>query len=221
MARRPTSPADLPQTVPLFPLAGALLLPHTHRPLNIFEPRYLTMVDHALATDRMIGLIQPEETSEESPRGKDVPLRSVGCLGRIVQFDGSEDDRYLIVLEGLTRFDIGAERPVDTPFRQARIEAARFARDFEHHAGEEAVDRKRFLAIMREYADFAQIELDWNEIDETDTADLVNFACMMSPYGAAEKQVLLEASTLGDRAETLIAMAELEMARSRSGTTLQ
>lgn len=220
MPKRPTSPAMIPDIVPVFPLSGALLLPATHRPLNIFEPRYIAMIDHALAHDRLIGLIQPQETGEESPAGS-VPLRQTGCLGRLIQFDESEDNRYLIVLEGITRFDIVEEVDAGTPFRQCRIATARYAADFDPDFGEEAVDRKRFLAMMRDYAEFAQIDLDWSEIDETGTADLVNFACMVSPYGAAEKQVLLEAKTLLARAETLMAMAELEMARSRSGVTLQ
>lgn len=220
MPKRPTSPSMIPDLVPVLPLSGALLLPHTHRPLNIFEPRYLAMVDYALANDRLIGLVQPEDVSEESPQG-DVPLRPIGCLGRLTHFDESEEDRYLIVLEGLTRFTIKDEAQTDTLFRQCHISVNQFAGDFEPDAGEDAVDRKRFLSMMREYAEFADLDLDWSEIDETGTADLVNFACMMTPYGAAEKQILLEADTLETRAETLIAMAELEMARSRTGATLQ
>lgn len=210
----------IPDYVPVLPLSGALLLPHTHRPLNIFEPRYIAMVDYALAHDRLIGLVQPEDVSEESPEGN-VPLRPIGCVGRLTHFDESEEDRYLIVLEGITRFTITGEAQTDALFRQCHINVNQFSSDFEAAAGEDAVDRKRFLAMMRDYAEFADLDLDWTEIDETGTADLVNFACMMSPYGAAEKQILLEADTLETRAETLIAMAELEMARSRTGTTLQ
>jgi len=220
MSKRPISSSMLPDTIAVLPLSGALLLPHTHRPLNIFEPRYIALVDHALGHDRLIGLIQPESAREESPAGS-VPLRRIGCIGRISQFDESEDDHYLVVLEGISRFEIDSEIETDAPFRQCRIATARFANDFDPDAGEEAVDRQRFLGMMRDYADFAQLDIDWNEIDETGTADLVNFACMMSPYGAAEKQVLLEARTLEGRAETLMAIAELEMARSRSGTVVQ
>lgn len=220
MPKRPTTPSMVPDVVPVFPLSGALLLPHTHRPLNVFEPRYIAMIDHVLGNERLIGLIQPRDTAEESPKGV-VALRRVGCLGRIIQFDESEEDHYLVVLEGITRFEILEEIKTDKPFRECRINAEPFAIDFNPDFGEEAVDRKHLIATMREYAEFAQLDLDWDEINETGTADLVNFACMMSPYGAAEKQVLLEAITLEARAETLIAMAELEMARARSGTTLQ
>lgn len=220
MRKRPESIADIPAAVPIFPLSGALLLPQTHRPLNIFEPRYLDMIDHTLAGDRLIGLIQPEATSEESPKSQ-VPLRQTGCLGRLIHFEESEDNRYLIILEGICRFSLGDEIHTDHKFRSHNIDASAFANDFKPDLGEDDVDRTGFMSMMRDYAEFADLELDWDEIEETATADLVNFACMVSPYGAAEKQLLLEAKTLVARAETLMAIAELEMARARSGTTLQ
>ncbi|HWU18825.1 MAG TPA: LON peptidase substrate-binding domain-containing protein [Devosia sp.] len=212
MPKRPTSPAELPKSVPVFPLTGALLLPFSHRPLNIFEPRYIEMVDAALRGDRLIGLIQPEDTSEESPKGRS-PLQSIGCLGRITHFEESGEGRYFIILEGVTRFRLAHELTVMTPYRQAVIAAEDFATDFARDFGEEAVDRDRFIKMMRDYAEFANIDLNFEEIERTGTADLVNFCCMVSPYGAAEKQVLLEARTLEQRAETLIAMTEYEMAR--------
>ena len=210
--KRPASPADVPATVPVFPLAGALLLPFSHRPLNIFEPRYIEMVDAALAGDRLIGLIQPEDTTEESPRGK-APLQKVGCLGRLTHFEENGEGRYFIILEGVTRFEAVQEVTMRKPYREFAISAERFALDFDRLHGEEAVDRPRFLKMMKDYAEFANFELNWDEIKKTGTADLVNFCCMVSPYGAAEKQVLLEASSLEDRAETLIALAEFEMAK--------
>jgi len=219
MLKRPLSPDELPRSVPIFPLTGALLLPFAHRPLNIFEPRYVEMVDAALRTDRLIGLIQPVDASEESPRGR-APLRSVGCLGRLTHFEENGDDRYFIILEGICRFDLVAELTVISPYRQAVISAEAYASDFEHGFGAESVDRDRFIKMMHDYADFASIEMNWDEIAKTPIADLVNFCCMVSPYGAAEKQALLEAGSLEDRAETLIAMAEVEMARG-TGAALQ
>jgi Lon protease-like protein len=216
--KRPASPADLPKSVPLFPLSGALLLPFSHRPLNVFEPRYLDMVDAALRGDRLIGLIQPEDSEEESPKGRS-PLQSIGCLGRITHFEESGEGRYFIILEGITRFRLMHELTVLTPYRQCTIAAEEFATDFNRQWGEGAVDRERFLKMMRDYAEFADIELNWQEIDNTGTADLVNFCCMVSPYGAAEKQVLLEAPTLEQRAETLIAMTEYEIARGGADGT--
>jgi Lon protease-like protein len=219
MLKRPQSPDELPQSVPIFPLTGALLLPFAHRPLNVFEPRYVEMVDTALRGDRLIGLIQPVDNAEESPRDR-APLRSVGCLGRLTHFEENGDDRYFIILEGVCRFDLVAELTVMTPYRQAVISAAAYASDFEHGFGAESVDRDRFIKMMHDYADFASIEMNWDEIAKTPIADLVNFCCMVSPYGANEKQALLEATTIRSRAETLIAMAEVEMARG-TGTALQ
>jgi Lon protease-like protein len=121
----------------------------------------------------------------------------------------------------VSRFEMVSELTVLTPFRQAVIDASMFALDFERAHGEEGVDRPRFLKMMKDYAEFANFELNWDEIDKTGTADLVNFCCMVSPYGAKEKQVLLEARSLEDRAETLIAMAEYEMARGGAGASLQ
>jgi uncharacterized protein len=217
---RPASIDELPRTVPVFPLAGALLLPFAQRPLNIFEPRYVEMVDFALRGDRMIGLVQPEDPSEESPR-KPVPLQRIGCLGRISHFDDVGDGRYFIILEGLIRFQLGDEMRMGTPFRQFAISSAGYASDFDRGFGAESVNRDRFVKMMRDYAEFANLDLNWEEIERTGTADLVNFCCMVSPYGAAEKQQLLEAKSLEDRAETLIAMAEYEMTRSGTGPALQ
>ncbi len=216
---RPAGPADLPESIPVFPLTGALLLPFSHRPLNVFEPRYVEMVDHALGGNRLIGLIQPQDTEEESPRGR-APLQRIGTIGRLTHWEEHGEGRYFIILEGVTRFALVSELTVMTPFRQAVIDATAFAADFTRAHGEEDVDRDRFLKMMRDYAEYANFELNWEEIDKTGTADLVNFACMVSPYGPREKQVLLEASSLGDRAETLIALAEFEMAKGGAGTPL-
>jgi uncharacterized protein len=219
MLKRPQSIEDLPRAVPIFPLTGALLLPFSHRPLNIFEPRYLEMVDAALRGDRLIGLIQPEDTSEESPHGR-AGLQGIGCLGRITHFEESGDSRYFIILEGVTRFRLVSELTVMTPFRQGQISAEGFETDFKPAWGEDAVNRDRFVKLMRDYAEFANIELNWEEIERTGTADLVNFCCMVGPYGPAEKQQLLEALTLEQRAETLIAMTEYEMARGSGASPL-
>jgi len=212
MLKRPQSPTDIPASVPIFPLTGALLLPYARRPLNIFEPRYLEMIDHALKGDRLIGLIQPKDTTEESPQGA-VPVQKIGTIGRITHFEEMEEARYFVILEGVCRFEFVKEMPTMSPFRRAMVTTESFASDFDREFGEEAVDRTRFLKMMRDYAEFGNFDLNWDEIEKTGTADLVNFCCMVSPYGAAEKQALLEAGSLEARAETLIAMAEIEMAK--------
>ncbi len=218
--RRPASIADLPEMLALFPLSRALLLPHTHRPLNIFEPRFIEMVDDCLSGNRLIGLIQPRETSEEAPRGR-VPLERVGTVGRLVHFEEQAENRYFIILEGLCRFEPVEELAVATPYRQARISTRKFATDFTPDHGADKVDRQKLVAVLRDYAEFAQIEVDWEDVEDTGTGELVNLAAMLSPYGAREKQALLEAPTLLERAETLIALAEMEMARASAGTVLQ
>lgn len=218
--RRPASISELPDMLSLFPLSRALLLPGTHRPLNIFEPRFVTLVDDALAGNRMIGLIQPRDAQEEAPRGQ-VPLERVGCIGRITHFEEQAENRYFIILEGICRFAPVEELTTATPYRQARIDTTRFATDFTPYLGEEAIDRQRLLTVLRAHAEFSQIEVDWEEIEEMGTGELVNLAAMLGPYGAPEKQALLEAASLDDRAETLMALAEIEMARARSGVVLQ
>ena len=220
MAARPQSISDLPHSVPVLPLAGAILLPRTHRPLNIFEPRYVALVDEILGTDRLVGLIQPRDVSRESPEGM-VPLQQVGSIGRLVQFEEEEDGRYLILLEGVCRFQLGSETFSGKTFRRIEIDTSPFAADFDAAFGEAAVDRPRFVEMIRNYARFAELDINWEEIKQTGTADLVNICCMMSPYGAAEKQALLEADSLVSRAETLIAMAEIEMARELGSNALQ
>jgi uncharacterized protein len=216
MLKRPMSLSELPRTIPVFPLSGALLLPFAQRPLNVFEPRYIEMVDAALRGDRLIGLIQPEDPSEESPRGR-APLQRIGCLGRLTHFEESGEGRYFIILEGICRFEVVSELTVMTPYRQVEMDASRFTTDFDRSFGEEAVDRQRFLKMMRDYAEFGDFDLNWKEIEQTGTADLVNFCCMVSPYGAAEKQLLLEADSLTARAEALIALAEVEMLAKEGG----
>jgi Lon protease-like protein len=146
--------------VPVFPLAGALLLPYAHRPLNVFEPRYIEMVDAALGGDRLIGIIQPQDASEESPRGR-APLQKIGCLGRLTHFEENGEGRYFIILEGICRFDLVSELTVMSPYRQCAIDVSRFASDFDRGHGEEAVDRARFLKMMRDYAEFGNFELNW------------------------------------------------------------
>ncbi len=221
MSKRPKSIADIEGTQSLFPLSGALLLPHTQRPLVVFEARYIDLIDAALAGNRLIGLIQPEDDSVESPSGRDALLRKTGCLGYITQFEEMRDENYMIVLEGVTRFDLLEEVHTDAAFRKACITVSPYAGDFDGRMGEDQVNREKFLTVMRDYAQFADIDFDWAGISNISTSDLVNTCCLLSPYGASEKQVLLEASSLHQRAETLIALAEIEMARAKIGSKLQ
>ena len=209
---------DLPQIVPLFPLENALLLPRGVLPLNIFEPRYLAMVDFALSTSRLIGIIQPAENDAAAPLPK---LASIGTLGRITHFEERPDNRYVIALTGIARFRLAEEISAITPFRQARVDTLPFANDFESGRGEEEVDRSAFLKILRDYAEFARFELDWESVEKMPLEDLVNSCTMASPYGARERQALLETQSLRERAEMLTALAEIEMAQRDPSRTLQ
>ncbi|MEW5422306.1 LON peptidase substrate-binding domain-containing protein [Amorphus sp. 3PC139-8] len=204
--------ADVPSVVPVFPLSGALLLPRVQLPLNIFEPRYVAMVDAALRTDRVIGMVQPRfDTSEESDENPD--LCEVGCLGRLTAFQESGDGRYLITLSGIARFRIEEEMETATPYRMCRIAIDPFASDLVAESGDGEVDRDAVLKAFQDYLTAHDLEADWSSVREASNEALVNTLATMSPFGPAEKQALLEASDLKARAETLVALTEIELAR--------
>lgn len=203
--------SDLPATVPVFPLAAALLLPAGRMPLNIFEPRYLAMVDDTIGEKRLIGMVQP--SLDGSARADGEPeLCEVGCLGRITSFSESGDGRYLISLQGICRFRIEKEQAVKTPYRQCRI--LPFLTDLDAEAGAEEVDRAGLLKAFKAYLDANDLEADWESVSRAENATLVNALSMMAPYGPAEKQALLEAPDFKARAETLIAITEMAIARN-------
>lgn len=205
--------ADIPDTVAVFPLSGALLLPGGQMPLNIFEPRYLEMVDYALATNRLIGMVQP------SFDGKENGLCSVGCLGRIAAYGESGDGRYHITLAGVCRYRVVEELSVRTPWRQVSLTP--FLSDLETPNGKD-IDRDSLIKAFRSYLESNELEADWESVNRADNAMLVNALSMMSPYGPAEKQALLEAVDLKTRAETLVAITEIMLARNGDmGSTLQ
>jgi Lon protease-like protein len=206
-------PGDLPATIPVFPLPGALLLPRGQMPLNIFEPRYLAMIDDALADrHRMIGMIQPD-----SPAPADKPtLYKVGCVGRITQLAETGDGRYLIQLTGIARFRVEQELDVATAYRQCRVNYLPFRDDFIARKGEEAVDRNSVLQALTEFLDANNLKTDWEGIEKASNEALVNALAMMSPYGPAEKQAMLEAPDLKTRAEILVAVTEIELAKGKT-----
>ena len=209
-------PEDLPAVIAVFPLAGALLLPRGQMPLNIFEPRYLAMVEDALrSTHRLIGMIQPDP-AHPGPDKEKPHLFHVGCVGRMTQFAESGDGRYLIQLTGVSRFRIEQELPVPTPYRQCRVAYRPFIDDFTARKGEDAVDRKSLLRALTAFLKANDLKADWEGIDKAPNEALVNALAMMSPYGPAEKQALLEAPDLKTRAEVLIAITEIELAKRDS-----
>jgi len=208
-------PADMPATIPVFPLPGALLLPRGQMPLNIFEPRYLAMVDDALRDGhRMIGMIQPDPVQHGSQ--KNPPLYHIGCVGRITQLAEAGDGRYLLQLTGIARFRIEEELPVTTDYRQCRVTFAPFVDDFTARKGEELVDRKAVLSALTAFLKANKLKADWKGIEDAPNEALVNALAMMSPYDPAEKQALLEAPDLKTRAEILVAVTEIELAKSKA-----
>jgi Lon protease-like protein len=209
-------PGDLPEVIPIFPLPGALLLPRGQMPLNIFEPRYLAMVDDSLRDGhRLIGMIQPD-ASHAGPDEEKPNLFTIGCVGRITQMAETGDGRYLIQLTGVARFKVEEELSVATAYRQCRVTYFPFMDDFVARKGEEAVDRPALLKALTEFLQANNLKADWEGIESAPNEALVNALAMMSPYGAAEKQAMLEAPDLKTRAEILIAVTEIELAKSRT-----
>ena len=208
--------SDLPSIIPVFPLPGALLLPRGQLPLNIFEPRYLAMVDASLRDGhRLIGMIQPDPAH---PGPEDKPaLFKVGCVGRMTQIAESGDGRYLLQLTGIARFRVEEELNVATAYRQCRATTVPFADDFTARKGEEQVDRKALLETLSAFLKANNLKTDWEGIENAPNEALVNALAMMSPYAVAEKQALLEAPDLKTRAEVLIAVTEMELAKKTAG----
>ena len=212
-------PEDLPAVIAVFPLPGALLLPRGQMPLNIFEPRYLAMIDDAMRSGtRIIGMIQPDAV-HPGPDPNKPQLFRVGCVGRITQLAESGDGRYLVQLTGVARFGVEEELAVGTPYRQYRVTYRPFADDFVARKGEEDVDRTALLRTLADFLKANNLKADWGGIENAPNEALVNALAMMSPYGSAEKQALLEAPDLKTRAEILVAVTEIELAKGSAGDT--
>jgi uncharacterized protein len=227
LSDRYRGPADLPQRIPVFPLCRAILLPRATLPLNIFEPRYLQMVDDVMSTSRVLGMVQPagsgEEEEQESPASRTAPLRRIGCAGRITSYQELDDGRFLVSLSGIVRFEVIDEVELAKPYRICTVSYERFLGDFTPGAGEGEVDREALLGALKAFLQARGLKADWAAVGKTPTEALVNSLAMVSPYGSEEKQALIEAPDLKTRAEMLVALAEMEIkAGSRGpGSTLQ
>lgn len=215
MSPHPFDPAfdDLPSELPVFPLPGTLLLPRGHLPLNIFEPRYLCMVQDALAGPRLIGMIQPRD-GDEDPGG--AAIYDVGCAGQIAAFNETDDGRYLITLRGLLRFSVARELATRQGYRRVEPAFDAFRDDLEEEALE--LDQERLLAALRQFFAERELSVDWQAVARLDGESLVNTMAMLCPFEPPEKQALLEAKTLAARADTLFAV--LEMAKAENGEDL-
>ena len=197
---------DLPQVISVFPLDRALLLPHAQLPLRIFEPRYLNMIDDAMSSERMIGMVQTRAGGDaERPR-----LAKVGCLGRITSFAETTDDCYLITLTGVCRFAVGEELPLRLPYRQVQVRYSDYDGDLRPAADDDGFDRFRFLLALKPYLERRQLDVDWESAKTAPSEALVNSLAMLLPFDTAEKQALLEAPTMIERREALIALMEID-----------
>ncbi|MFN3521347.1 MAG: LON peptidase substrate-binding domain-containing protein [Phenylobacterium sp.] len=198
---------DLPQALPVFPLDGAVLLPGGELPLQIFEPRYLNMVDDAMAGDRMIGMIQTRPGGERARPN----LAGVGCAGRITAFAETADGRYLITLTGVCRFQAGDELPVRTPYRQVRARFEPYGEDLdEDETPPEGLDRTRFARALKRYLNRRELDIDWETAAEAPLEALVTSLAMGLPFDPAEKQALLEAPGLIERFSALTTLLEID-----------
>ena len=206
-------PHNLPKTLPIFPLAGGLLLPRGRLPLHIFEPRYVAMVEDALLGDRMIGMVQPFDPAcrEDAP-----PVYPVGCAGRITAFRDMEDGRYLISLSGLCRFRIGKELEGKRGYRRIEPLWEGFYEDLQEGPAA-PLDRARLMGALPGYLEEHEIVTDWETIKGAPDERLVTSLAMVCPFEPNEKQALLEAPTLGERAELLTALVEMAVADARLG----
>lgn len=212
MAQGYVRAVDLPQVIPVFPLPGAILLPRGQLPLNIFEPRYLNMVDDAMAGDRIIGMIQPQAGSDS--------LSPVGCAGRITSFAETSDGRYLITLTGCARFRLGAELPTQTPYRQVRADFAPFEADLAAPPVDDVgLDRETLLDALRAYLETRGLDIDWDTAETAPPEALINSLSMALPFEPPEKQALLEADSLTDRSAVLTALLTIDAADDGEGDT--
>jgi uncharacterized protein len=206
----------LPEIIPIFPLTGVLLLPRGRLPLNIFEPRYLAMTKDALGGERLIGMVQPSDPQQDDNRGRGTamnpPVYPVGCAGRITAFAESDDGRYVVTLTGVSRFRIKEELALLDGYRRVVADWAPFAQDREAVA-ETGFDRERFARALKGYFAQRQISADWEAIEKAPAEHLLTSIAMLCPFAPSEKQALLEAADLAERARLLVALIEMAMVK--------
>lgn len=213
MAQGYVKATDLPQVIPVFPLPGAILLPRGQLPLNIFEPRYLNMIDDAMAGDRIIGMIQPRGGPQRLP-----VLSPVGCAGRITSFAETSDGRYLITLTGCARFRLSSEMPAQTPYRQIRADFVPFEADLSAPPIDDVgLDRDGLLEALRAYLETRGLDIDWDTAETAPPEALINSLSMALPFDPPEKQALLEAASLTDRSTVLTALLTIDAAADGDG----
>ncbi|WPY93856.1 LON peptidase substrate-binding domain-containing protein [Limimaricola variabilis] len=199
--------ADLPETIPVFPLPGALLLPRARLPLHIFEPRYLAMIEDVMKTpERLIGMIQPYDIPSGETR-----LHAIGCAGRLTAFSETEDGRYMVTLSGISRFRVTREVDGFTPYRRCEVNWTGFERDRGAVETDPGLEREAFLPLLGRFFDERGLSTDWDSLREAEDELLINSLSMLCPFDSEERQALLEAPTLPLRRETLVTLIEFAL----------
>jgi len=212
-------PANLPQTIPVFPLPNVFLLPRARLPLNIFEPRYLAMLDDTLKSEhRLIGLVQPRMTPTDTGESQ---LHQIGCAGRVTSFTETTDGRYKITLSGISRFRIVAQNSGHTPYIRADVDWDSFHRDLGAVEVDEKFERSDFLDLLNKFFQKSELATNWDNLKATDEELLINSLAMMCPFKSEEKQALLEAPTLRTRRETLVTLMEFALRQGDEGEQVQ
>lgn len=209
------STQDLPDVLAVFPLAGALLFPRWSLPLNIFEPRYLRMVDDALSDTRLIGMIQTADAQLDMAVPK---LSNVGCVGRITSYAETDDGRYLVSLTGICRFAWEAELSSEAPYRKVTAKYDAFVQDLTAPAEHTLPERKALVSSLKRYTQINAMEVDWDAVSNAPMETLINALCAGCPFGTIEKQALLEAETVSDRARVLLALLDMDVPGDDSST---
>jgi len=211
-----TKTLDLPDTIPIFPLAGALLLPRARLPLHIFEPRYLQMLEDAMKTKaRLIGMIQTRDVPGSKSGAGEKRLQAIGCAGRLTGFSETEDGRYMVTLSGVSRFRVTAEVQGFSPYRRCTVDWAPFGRDLGGVEEDAGFQRATFLALLGRYFEAMELSTDWGSLKEAEEELLINSLSMLCPFDPEDKQALLEAPSLETRRETLVTLIEFAL---RGGT---
>jgi uncharacterized protein len=204
--------ADLPDTIPVFPLPGALMLPRARLPLHIFEPRYLAMIEDCLKTKhRLIGMIQPRVTPASEKRVGENRLQAIGCAGRLTGFSETEDGRYMVTLSGISRFRVKEEVQGFTPYRRCLVDWGPFGRDLGPTEEDPGFRRDAFMALLGRYFTKLELSSDWHSMKEADAELLINSLSMLCPFTPEDKQALLEAPTLVTRRETMVTLIEFAL----------
>lgn len=208
--------ADLPDTIPVFPLPGALLLPRARLPLHIFEPRYLQMLEDCMKTPtRLIGMIHPRELPSGQLHSGDKRLHAIGCAGRLTGFSETEDGRYMISLTGISRFRVREEVSGFTPYRRAVVDWSPFARDLGAAEKDPGFERESFMDLLVRFFEAMELSTDWSSLKEAEPELLINSLSMLCPFSPEDKQALLEAPSLTTRRETMVTLIEFAL---RGGT---